>query len=590
MNAEKSDFLARYWKSILLLVWLAASAYFLFDRWHAIRWFALADTDDNMRIMQVRALMHGQDWYDLRQYRLDPPNGANIHWSHFVDLPIVGIILLAKPFFGGLVAEKIAVALAPLIPLGIAMTGLGLTARRLVAPGAYLLAAAILLCFVTAMTMFMPLRIDHHGWQLALLTVILAGLADQAALRGGLTVGLASALSLVIGLETLPWLAIAAAGIVLRWVIASEQSSRMRGYGLALGGGVALGFLAFSSRDNWVARCDALTPVWLSVMLLASALVFLAGSLRVENRGMRILFAVAAGGLVACFFALAWPQCVGRPEQITPELKRLWFNNISEVKPIYTRNWPTILSTSVLVIGLFGSFWALWKHRKEERGAAWATIALLSFGSGLLVLWQARAAPSALMFSVTGATAIGWNILVRARSHSSMLVRVFGTFAAFLLVSGLAVQLVAGRLPNPDAAKPGMKRVNRANANCATIPSMRPIAVLPKATVLTFVDLGPRLITITHHDAIAGPYHRNGDAIIDIQRAFRGTPDDARNTARKHGASLLLICPNMSESTIYKSQAPKGFYMQLVGGKVPAWLEPVALPASSPFLLWRIRP
>jgi MFS family permease len=590
MTAEKSDFLAQYWKSILLVVWVAASAYFLFERWQAIHWFALGDTDDNMRIMQVRALMQGQDWYDLRQYRLDPPHGANIHWSHFVDLPIVGIILLTKPFFGALVAERIAVALAPLIPLGVAMTGLGLTARRLVAPGAYLLSAGIMLCFVTAMSMFMPLRIDHHGWQLALLTLILAGLADPRALRGGLTIGIASALSLVIGLETLPWLAIAGGGVALRWILALEQSPRMRGYGLALGGGVAFGFLVFSSRDNWVSRCDALTPVWLSVMLLASALVFLIASLRVESRGMRVLLAAFAGAIVAGFFALAWPQCVGRPEQISPELQRLWFTNISEVKPIYTRNWPTILSTSVLLIGLFGSFWALWKHRMEDRGAAWATIALLSLGSGLMVLWQARAAPSALVFSVAGATAIGWNILVRTRTHSSVFVRVFGTFAAFLLVSGLAVQLVAGRLPNPDAAKPGMKRVNHANASCATLTSMRPVGVLPKATILTFVDLGPRLITITHHDAIAGPYHRNGDAILDIQHAFRGTPDDARNTARKHGASLLLICPNMSESTIYKSQAPKGFYMQLVAGKIPAWLERVPLPTNSPFMLWRIKP
>lgn len=590
MNAEKSDFLAQYWKSVMLLVWLAASAYFLIERWQAIHWFALGDTDDNMRIMQVRALLHGQDWYDLRQYRLDPPHGANMHWSRFVDLPIIGIILLTKPFFGAIAAEKIAVALAPLIPLGVAMAGLGLAARRLVAPGAYLLSVGIMLSFITAMTMFMPLRIDHHGWQLALLMVIVAGLADERALRGGLTVGIATSVSLVIGLEALPWLAVAGGGIAFRWIMAAEQSPRLRGYGLALGGGVALGFLIFSSRDNWVARCDALTPIWLSVMLLASALMFLIGSLRVESRMARAAFALAAGGLTACFFALAWPQCLGRPEQISPELERLWFTNISEVKPIYTRNWPTILAASVLLVGLFGSFWALWKHRTDERGVAWATIALLSLGSGLLALWQTRAVPSALMFSVTGATAIGWILLGRIRNHSSMLVRVFGTVGTFLLVSGLAVQLVAGMLPNPEASKAGMKRVRRANASCAAMPSMRPIAILPKATVLTFVDLGPRLITITHHDAIAGPYHRNGDAILDVQHAFRGTPDVARAVARKHGASLLLVCPNMSESTIYKSQAPNGFYMQLVNGKSPAWLEPLALPPNSPFKLWRIKP
>ncbi len=590
MDDAKPDFLARRWKLILFLVWLAASCYFIFDKWNAIRWFALGDTDDNMRIMQVRALLQGQDWYDLRQYRLDPPGGANIHWSHLVDLPIAGIILLAKPLLGGILAEKVAVTLAPLIPLGVAMIGLALTARRLIAPGAYLMAAAIMLCFVTAMSMFMPLRIDHHGWQLALLTLILAGLADQRTMRGGLMVGIATALSLVIGLETLPWLAIAGAGVALRWVMAPGQSPRMRGYALALGGGVASGFLIFASKDNWVARCDALTPVWLSVMMLASALLFLISSFRVENRGFRVALVFTAGALVACFFSLAWPQCLGRPEQISPELERLWFSNISEAKPIYTRNWPTILSSAVLTVGLFGSFWALWRHRREERGAAWATIALMSLGSGLLVLWQTRAAPSALMFSVPGAAAIGWAVLPRLRNHPSMLVRTLGTVAAFLVVSGLGVQLVAGSLPNPDATSPGMKRVKRANASCPTLPSMRPVALLPKATVLTFVDLGPRLITITHHDAIAGPYHRNGDAIIDIQRAFRGSPEVAREVARKHGATLLLICPNMSESTIYKSQSPNGFYMQLVGGKTPDWLDRVALPANSPFLLWRIKP
>lgn len=590
MDDAQSGLLVQRWKTILFIIWLAACAYLLYNKWNAIHWFALGDTDDNMRIMQVRALLHGQDWYDLRQHRLNPPMGANIHWSHLVDLPIAGLILATKPFFGGIIAEKIAVAVAPLIPLGVALTGLGLTARRLVAPGAYLIAAAIMLSFVTAMTMFMPLRIDHHGWQLAFLALILAGLSDRQAMRGGLLIGVSTALSLVIGLETLPWLAVAGAGVALRWMLAADQSARVRGYALSLGGGVAVGFLVFASRDNWVARCDALTPVWVSVMMLASAMLFLVSALRVERRAVRIALAIAAGAVVAGFFVLAWPECLGRPEQISPELERLWFNNISETKPIYTRNWPSILSASVLVIGLFGSFRELWKHRNEERGAAWATVTLLSLGSGLTVLWQSRAAPTALLFSVPGAAALGWEILPRLRAHPSVLVRVFGTFAAFLVISGLGVQLIAGRLPNPDVESPGMKKVNHANSACPTMPSLRPIALLPKATILTFVDLGPRLITVTHHDAIAGPYHRNGDAILDVQRAFRGSADDARNVMQKHGATLLLLCPNMSESTIYKAQNPKGFYMQLVKGKVPDWLERMPLPANSPFMLWRLKP
>ena len=105
---------------------------------------------------------------------------------------------------------------------------------------------------------------------------------------------------------------------------------------------------------------------------------------------------------------------------------------------------------------------------------------------------------------------------------------------------------------------------------------------------MTFVDLGPRLITVTHHDAITGPYHRNAQQIIDVMRAFRGTPENARATAERYHADYLLVCPMMSESTIYRAEARGGFYDQLSQGRVPAWLTPVALPANSPFKMWRI--
>jgi hypothetical protein len=590
MTASPQDFLSRQWKPILFAIWLVTSGVFIVYRWKAIQWFALGDTDDNMRMMQVRDLLAGQDWYDLRQYRLNPPFGADIHWSHLVDLPIAGIILLVKPFFGGVIAEKAAVAIAPLIPLGVAFTGLAITARRLVAPPSYLLAAGIYVSFFLAMGMFMPLRIDHHGWQLATLTIILAGLADPRALRGGLTIGIGTALSLVIGLEMLPWLAIAGAGVGLRWIVDDAQSTRLRGYALALGGGVALGFVIFASEANRIPRCDALTPVWVSVMMLAAAGAFLLSSLKVERWIVRAGLALLLGASVATFFVLAWPDCLGRPEQVSPELERLWLSNVSEAKPLYTRNWPTIMAASASLIGVFGSLWISWRLRTEERGAAWATIALLSLGSALMLLWQTRAAATALTLSVPGAVAVGWTVIPWTRAHKSVFVRVFGTVGAFLVLSGIALQVIGGLIPDKSADSPKMKSVNRANASCLTLPSLRPIAQLPKATVLTFVDLGPRLITVTHHDAVAGPYHRNEQAILDIHHAFRGSADEAQAVARKHGATLLLICPNMSESTLYRVQNPGGFYDQLSKGTVPVWLEPVALPARSPFKLWRIKP
>jgi hypothetical protein len=119
--------------------------------------------------------------------------------------------------------------------------------------------------------------------------------------------------------------------------------------------------------------------------------------------------------------------------------------------------------------------------------------------------------------------------------------------------------------------------------------SLRPLNAIPKAILFTHVDMGPRLITITHHDGVAGPYHRNGNAILDVHHAFTGPVSGFRSIAARHKAQYLLICPNMAETTVYRSRNPNGFYGQLQRGQVPNWLEPVALPAKSPFRLWRIR-
>jgi hypothetical protein len=156
----------------------------------------------------------------------------------------------------------------------------------------------------------------------------------------------------------------------------------------------------------------------------------------------------------------------------------------------------------------------------------------------------------------------------------------------FLLVSGSFSALIVQNIPEHKGTY--RQKVDMANRRCPTLPALRPIAALPQATILTFIDLGPRLISVTHHDAVAGPYHRAGDAILDVQHSFRATdPEVAHDVMRRHGASLLLICPGFSESTVYASEAPKGFYVQLVHKQVPNWLAPVKLPDGSPFKLWR---
>jgi hypothetical protein len=584
MRMEGVERLERRWRWWVLLFWLGTSAVLLWMRWAQINAFALGDTDDNMRIMQVRALIAGQDWFDLRQHRLNPPFGADIHWSRLVDLPIAGIKLALAPFVGGPAAEKAAVALAPLLPMAAAMAAVAVTARRLIAPWAFGLAILILLCGHSVRNQWAPLRIDHHGWQLALLAVAVAALTDPKRARGGAILGVATALSLVIGLEMLLYLALLGGIAVLMWVRDPAGGRRLATYGASLAGGSALGFLLFASYANRAPVCDALSPVWLSVVTAGGAMAVGMAVLAPRSWPLRLGLAAAAGAALAALFVLAWPDCLGRLEGASPELVKLWLGNVREARPLYMHGYSAAISVAALpAAGLLGYAVMLWRHRRDEaKLVAWAATAAPALLAALLLLWQSRAGPAAQLLAVPGATALVW-LTVTSRI---MLVRVIGTVALFLLASGLLPQQILTYFP--PKPRPGMDVVNKANSLCPTLWALKPVALVPRGQVLTFVDLSPRLIAVTHHDAVAGPYHRNGRDIIDVMRAFRGTAEAARATIERRGIDYVLICPGLSESTVYASQAKDGFYMQLARGKAPAWLQPIPLPARSPYRMWRV--
>lgn len=582
--------LATHWLRWTLLVWAVIAGWYLWDRWGLVNALALGDTDDNMRLMQVRGLLAGQDWYDLRQYRLSPPQGLDIHWSRLVDLPIATLILLFKPVIGLPMAERLASGIAPLLPLAVTIAALGTTARRLIAPTAWPLSIIILLGCTATMMMFMPLRLDHHGWQLAFLSLTIMGIADPRRTRGGLTVGLSSAASLTIGLELLPYCAMGGAIVALRWVWDGTEVRRIQGYALGLAGGSTAGFALFASNANYAMRCDALTPVWLSVTLVAGLLLFALSLANPSSRTARLVGAVVAGAAIAGGFAALFPNCLSRPEGVSDELARTWLNNVREARPIYMHSFRMGFPIAVLpVIGVIGAGVAAWRARTADQIVAWVAIGLFTAFAGAMLLWQVRAGPAAQLLAVPGATALAWIVVPWLLGQRPNIVRVVGAAAGFMLVSGLFAGFVAKYAP-VDKPQANRAAVGRANARCASAAGMSLLErSLPPSTLFTHVDLGPRLIVMTHHNGIAGPYHRNGRAILDVHHAFTGSPDAFRPIAKRYGAQYLLVCPNMAETTVYRAREPNGFYGQLSKGKIPGWLTPVRLPKEAPYRLWKIR-
>ena len=583
------ELLDRHWKWVVLVAWLGLAAWFITNRWGLVQAFALGDTDDNLRMAQVRALLAGQDWFDLRQYRLNPPFGADIHWSRVVDLPLAGLILLLRPLLGGAEAERMAVTIAPLLPYLLLLFGVALSVRRLVDRRAYPLAFVALFFAGSTNGMFMPLRIDHHGWQLAMLSFAIAGLADPKRARGGATLGIATALSLAIGLELLIYLAIAGAAVVLFWVQDGAEKRRLAAYAVTLAGGTALGFLIFASYANRHAVCDALSPVWLSDALLGGALLLALTMVPVGDWKRRLALAVAAGVVVAFFHAAMWPHCLTRLEGVSPEVEQLWLSRVREARPVYTHGWRVAAMIAALpVTGLIGWSMLTWRAR-ADRSLFRRTLAasLPAVAAAVLLLWQTRTGPAAQMLGTIGAAALVWLLVPMVRRLRSATVQALGFGAITVIGLGAIVPLAIGYVP---AKKPTPREVaiGKANRLCNSMWSLRPVALQPKGMVFSFVDHAPRLITVTHHNAVIGPYHRNGKQIADVMKTFRGSAEQARSIIGKYHADYLLICPNSSTTTIFMSEAPKGFYGQLQRGEVPGWLAPVPLPADSPFRMWRV--
>src|SRR4051794_34858161 len=438
------ELVERHWKWAVVLVWLGLCAWFISSKWVDVRYFGLGDTDDNMRIMQVRALLHGQGWFDLRQYRLNPPYGANIHWSRLVDLPIAGLILAFRPFLGGAGAERWAVAIAPLLPYLLLLFSLSLTARRLIHPGAYPFALLALFFAGSTNGMFMPERIDHHGWQLALLALGISAIADPKKVRGGLTLGFSTALSLAIGLEMLIYLAVAAGVMVLFWVHDTDERERMRDYAVALGGGIAIAFVLFASNDNRQAVCDALSPVWLSDALLGSALLYILALLSPADWKRRLALALVAGIIVAAFHALMWPHCLQRLEGVSPEVERLWLSHVKEARPFYLHGWRVAtLIMALPATGAVGWLVLIWMQRRDP-GLLCRTIgaALPGLAATLLLFWQTPTGPASQMMAVVGCAALGWFLVPLLWKSRFSSLRVAGAVVAIVVAAGAAVPFV----------------------------------------------------------------------------------------------------------------------------------------------------
>ncbi len=349
---------------------------------------AFFDTDDAMRMVQARDLLAGQSWFDMTAYRLDPPQGMFSHWTRLVDIPLAALVLLFRLFLDADMAERAArVAFPSLMLLG--LFGAGIYAARVyVGRNMRLMGVAAMFCCGVMFWQFPPGRVDHHAPQIVALLIAVVAMAEAfgssraktvAALSGAMT-----ALSLAIGLENLPFLAVVALvpGLAFLFLGAAARDMLL-GYALGLAGAIVPLFLITVSPDRWGVRvCDALSGAhMLAVLLGCGGYALLAASVKILGRPWRRIAALGAVGALAASPLLgASAACLLDPfAGIDPVVRRLWLDRNPEVMSIAEefRIDPdgAIVMAVPLLIGFCGALFGVWRTSGVARGR-WALLSV----------------------------------------------------------------------------------------------------------------------------------------------------------------------------------------------------------------------
>ncbi len=573
----------------------------LHQHWATILTSDYPDTDDALRLAQIRDWMAGQSWFDTTQTRINPPAGGDIHWSRLIDLPMAALIAMLTPFFGATMAERIMLAGYPLLLLSGLIWLMARTVRHHFGAMVATLACYMLPLSMAIAIQFAPLRIDHHGVQ-----ILLAGIALACALRtyvsGKPAVGMAIAtgailaLYLSISFEALPYVVIF--GGLWAWRLLRHPShaawQALAGYAVAFTLGSTL-ILAGTRGISALGRsyCDAMSLPWLAAATGASAVLLLIVALpKIPQSRIAILgiLGVAAAGAAGAI-ALTSPACFAGPfASLDPLVRDYWYINVLEGRPVWEQTPDMWVYVWVpILLGCIGTAWAWYRAILEtdwDAAQNWETIAVLLAGASLAAILVLRGGGVAQLFALPGAAWLIAHCWMAARRMKNPLKRIGSTLAIAAIAPPLCVPPLAAAL-EPASNVAEAKR-GKANAACMARSHIAPLSTLAKATIFTPIDLGAQVIEATPHAVIATPHHRNQAAIKTVISGFMANPDDAANIVRNSGANMLIICPAANEVGNYAKDAPNSLAAHLMRGDTPDWLERMPTPAKNPIIVYRV--
>lgn len=529
--------------------------------WAALSVLRLPDTDDVMRLQQIRDWLGGQNFADLSQHRLGAAPGLVMHWSRLPDLVPGATIRALTPLVGPQSAELAAVIVWPTLLFAVALTLTARIARVLGGPPIARTASVVAAVAFPATTIFLPGRIDHHGLQIVLLLIVMRSLVSRPAMEPGLAAGLAAAASLVIGMETAPLIVAAGVAMTIEWLRArSGADDRMMGFGIGVGAGLLAASIVFRT-DGWnYAGCDGFTMVaWRAGVIAAFAPMGMALAARdIAKPLTRAILGAMIAGLIGAGMVLVAPQCLAPYGMVDPLLMRLWLGKVGEAQSLFAAPLATAIGyAGIMVAGILASAWRLY----ATRDGRWGALLIVQVAALLLTVAQLRGAYAGAILAAPGLAAV----IAAARARGS------AWLASAWVASAGMLYPIAAQAMVPAAAGPSAPPLLQPQGSCTDPAALAGLAALPRGRLLAPLDLGAYAIGATRLSVVGAPYHRNNAGNLAVYRFFLGDRAQGAAIARSWNVRYVAICSDTF------ADAPAGSLANALRvGRAPTWLRPIA--------------
>lgn len=530
------------------------------NAWNKINSWHLPDSDDVAKVLQVRAWLNGQGFYDLFNHRSNPPLGGEMHWSRLSEMPLALFELILKPIFGNELGEKYAVFIVPLL-LGAVFTLIsGEIVKKLTnkLSAKYIAAILILICS-NILFSFWPGRVDHHGLQLICLFLMVYGFFDVSK-KGGIISGFALAASLTIGFEALPIQIFMIIWLVAIWFFKnSKRDAQILNFCFSLALGIIIGFfINVAPNDYALAQNDRLSIAQLLPIIFGAISFGLLIKLGNNFGFLKRFFGLIIIGFGVLLIGSQFPILL-KPLywQVSPLLHKLWLSDVGETFPIY--RFPIGLQIALVTFPLFSILAFLIKFAFDIKSKIYAKNRilfenwlllglLLLFSTFLMCFFQVRLTGQATAFSLLTSAAI-LSLLLNKNSLS------FG-LALALILNPIIPNYIEKIYAKISAPKKGRLSFGEA-VKCRSKQDFAHLAQLPKGLVLSNINLGAEILLMTNHDVVTTHFHRDTgkNLAYDI---FLSKPVPAFEKIRMAKINYIAFCnraPEVGNMARYKQDS-----------------------------------